>query len=55
MASVGANGCELKDCSTRRASSKVDIDGADNSGRGRGRAAVAASAVDGSTCVAVEV
>ena len=55
MASVGANGWEWNDCSTRRASSTVDTDGTDSSGGGSGRAAVAASAVDGATCVAVAV
>ena len=37
IASVGANGWEWRDCSTRRASSAVGIDGADNSGWRRGR------------------
>ena len=55
MASVGANGWEWNDCSTRRASSKVDTEGADSNGGGSGRAAVAESAVDGATCVAVAV
>lgn len=55
MASVGAKGWEWNDCSTRRASSIVEMEGADSNGAGRGRAAVAASAVVGATCVAVAV
>jgi len=49
MASVGAKGWEWNDCSTRRASSIVEMEGADSSGGGSGRAAVAASAVVGAT------